>query len=105
MSSLFLRRSSWPNRVAPALSSEASKRRDDDVKKSPVRADVAMAVPAALKPLVEVLSPETGVTVEKGWGSSSVVLKARGKIFVMASSQRRAAPLHPGTDDTRLVGG
>ncbi len=53
------------------------------MKKSPVRTDVAMAVPAALKPLVEVLSPETGVTVEKGWGSSSVVLKARGKIFVM----------------------
>ncbi len=24
-----------------------------------------------------------GVTIEPGWGSSSVVLKARGKIFVM----------------------
>lgn len=52
-------------------------------KSKPVRADVAMAPPAALKPLVEVLSPETGVTVEKGWGSSSVALKARGKIFLM----------------------
>jgi hypothetical protein len=52
-------------------------------KPKPVRAGVAMVLPAALKPLVEVLSPEPGVTVEKGWGSSSVVLKARGKIFVM----------------------
>jgi hypothetical protein len=52
-------------------------------KPKPVRAGAATAVPAALKPLIQALSPETGVTVEKGWGSSSVVLKARGKIFVM----------------------
>jgi hypothetical protein len=42
-----------------------------------------MNVPAALAPLVERLSFAPGVTLEKGWGSSSVVLKVRGKIFVM----------------------
>jgi hypothetical protein len=40
-------------------------------------------LPAALEPVASVLAGERGVTVEKGWGSSSVVLKKRGKIFAM----------------------
>jgi hypothetical protein len=52
-------------------------------KQPAARAEGAVAVPAAFAPIVEALSFEPGVTLEKGWGSSSVVLKARGKIFVM----------------------
>ena len=42
----------------------------------------AVAVPAALKAIVTALAGES-VSVEPGWGSSNIVLKARGKIFVM----------------------
>jgi hypothetical protein len=35
-----------------------------------------------LKPVVGALSRES-ITVEEGWGSSSIVLKSNGKIFVM----------------------
>ena len=43
----------------------------------------AVAVPASLKPIAHAFADVKGVTVEKGWGSGSVVLKIRGKIFVM----------------------
>jgi hypothetical protein len=42
-----------------------------------------LIVPASLKAIADVFAGTAGVTVEKGWGSSSVVLKVRGKIFVM----------------------
>ncbi len=72
--------------------SAGSKRRDDEMNRRPAkktskpgheRADASVSVPAALRPLVAALSDEPGVTVEKGWGSSNVVLKRRGKIFVI----------------------
>ncbi len=40
-------------------------------------------VPAILEPIVSALGRLDGVTVEKGWGSSNVTLKVRGKIFAM----------------------
>jgi len=43
----------------------------------------AIEIPPALAPVVRALSGEAGVTVEKGWGSASVALKVRGKIFAM----------------------
>jgi len=42
-----------------------------------------VAIPPNFKPLVAAFSRERAVTVEKGWGSSNVVLKVRGKIFAM----------------------
>jgi hypothetical protein len=46
------------------------------------RSKETVAVPAALKPIVTALAGES-VSVESGWGSSNIVLKASGKIFVM----------------------
>src|SRR5262245_34628179 len=40
-------------------------------------------VPAVLEPVVAAVSSKPGVSVERGWGSSSVALKVRGKIFAM----------------------
>ncbi len=40
-------------------------------------------IPAALKPLVAALQRAPGVRVERGWGSGTVTLKVRGKIFAM----------------------
>jgi len=42
----------------------------------------ALAVPAVLKPVVAAFAGES-ISVEEGWGSSNVVLKSSGKIFVM----------------------
>jgi hypothetical protein len=42
-----------------------------------------LLIPSGLEPMVTEFEGEKGVTVEKGWGASSVVLKTRGKIFVM----------------------
>jgi hypothetical protein len=49
--------------------------------KAETRSEVV--VPAPLKPIATAFESARGVTVEKGWGSGSVVLKVRGKIFVM----------------------
>ncbi len=48
------------------------------------RAGGAPVISPALQPVVDALSRMPGVTVEKGWGSSSVALKVRGKIFAMS---------------------
>jgi hypothetical protein len=42
-----------------------------------------VAIPSSFKPLVAAFARARAVTVEKGWGSSNVVLKVRGKIFAM----------------------
>jgi len=42
-----------------------------------------LEIPPLLKPVVDEFSGTKGVTVEKGWGSDSVALKTRGKIFAM----------------------
>lgn len=51
--------------------------------KSKRERSAGVAMPAGMKPFVAALSRETGVAVEKGWGSGNIVLKVRGKIFVM----------------------
>ena len=43
-----------------------------------------VAIPRALAPVVRACAKLPGVTVEKGWGSSNVALKVRGKIFAMS---------------------
>ncbi len=47
------------------------------------RASERTEIPSALKPLVAALGRSRGVSVESGWGSGSVRLKVRGKIFAM----------------------
>src|SRR5262249_57053742 len=42
-----------------------------------------VVVPKVLEPIVAAVSRRPGVTIEPGWGSSSVALKVGGKIFVM----------------------
>src|SRR5262249_19370657 len=42
-----------------------------------------LVIPPLLKPVVDAFVKTKGVTVEKGWGSNSVALKTRGKIFAM----------------------
>lgn len=42
-----------------------------------------VVVPASLKVIADAFAGTADVTVEKGWGSGSVVLKVCGKIFVM----------------------
>ena len=42
-----------------------------------------LVIPASMKPMVAAVEKLKGVTVEKGWGSSSVALKVRGKVFAM----------------------
>ncbi len=47
------------------------------------RASERAEIPSALKPLIVALTRAPGVRVERGWGSSTVTLKVRGKIFAM----------------------
>jgi hypothetical protein len=42
-----------------------------------------VVIPTLMKPVVAAFSGSKAVTVEKGWGSNSVALKTRGKIFAM----------------------
>ena len=47
------------------------------------RAGSAPVIPPVLEPVVAAFARRKGVTVEKGWGSSSVAFKIGGKIFAM----------------------
>lgn len=49
----------------------------------PGRAQATAAIPTSFQPLVAAFAHKRAVTVAKGWGSGSVVLKVRGKIFAM----------------------
>jgi hypothetical protein len=60
-----------PRRSGKAAGAKAAGARDE------------LVIPASMKPMVSAYSGSKGVTVEKGWGSSSVALKVRGKIFAM----------------------
>ena len=51
---------------------------------APQRASAAaLVIPDAMKPIVDAFAGVKAVSVEKGWGSNSVALKTRGKIFAM----------------------
>ena len=52
-------------------------------KGKPARARAPVVVPDSLKSLVAAFAGVKGVTLERGWGADSVVLKTGGKIFVM----------------------
>jgi len=68
----------------------------------PARRSAAVEVPPALAPVVRACSKLPGVTVEKGWGSSNVALKVRGKIFAMSIGADLVLKLPKGRVD-RLV--
>jgi len=63
------------------------------------RSNEEVVVPASLKPVVAAFKGAKGFTVEKGWGSSSVALKARGKIFAMLMSEDLVFKLPAGRVD------
>jgi hypothetical protein len=57
-----------------------------------------VAVPAALKPILEALAGQS-VSVEPGWGASNIVLKARGKIFLIFTGDELVYKLPKGRVD------
>jgi hypothetical protein len=62
-------------------------------------------VPASLKSVVAAVAGTAGVTVEKGWGSNSVALKVRGKIFAMLVRGDLVFKLPVATVDRLVAGG
>jgi len=50
-------------------------------------------VPPSFAPVVAAFSEDRRVRCEKGWGSSNVVLKVNGKIFVMLGKSQLIAKL------------
>ena len=42
-----------------------------------------LVIPDSMQPIVDAFAGVKAVSVEKGWGSNSVALKTRGKIFAM----------------------
>jgi hypothetical protein len=63
------------------------------MKKESHRKDDAIAVPKSLRTVVAALERTPGVSIEKGWGSSSITLKAQGKILALVQGDRLVVKL------------